>query len=665
MAEKVKAIKLVDGTVTNLVDKKTKLSVNYKPVTTYYDGSAMTNAKVDGDLYIKNGTTFYRKVIDKDGELFLEKDTMAQMRALTAFETLLLKAGVYKGVKLNGYYTKGDTPLPIEYILSTTINTDDGGSVIVINDIKLEHDFKGEVDVRYYGVINNGSNQTEVVEKILNYNAGKEIIFRDISVGVKNISLLDHTNIKGYNAEIKVYEGDGFIAESLNTVRVSGIRFTSVDQALGFRHLNIKDCFGVDVSKNTFDGGENGLRLVNCSNSRVYKNHGKQMRIWAIYVEGGTDLLVDSNICYGSITADGLKFGGSTSAEVPITKLTRATISNNICYGNFLDGIDCAGNQFDTVFLTGNQLSNNGQQGIEFKILSFHQGYAKNAVISNNICVNNGGVGISAGVENALSTTDLSICYNTLRGSGVLGTPQTYAITAQTRGNTNSRVLIYNNNIRDYYFGIRINNSSYIEIFRNNINCKRFGIYLRNGTSGDVISNINIYKNEIKTYDHSCISVGVVTDTSIIGTINSVVSRDNEVEMSSYLQKPIFYQTGAVVTHFNNQIGVYGGSLEAPSFPSNKGELVVATNPIDRGFRRWIAYVDNEINQRLYSPCDWITIPNATASVKGLVNQSAYSADTTTQASGANPTKAEFDALLAELRDLKSKMRTSGQAASS
>ena len=110
MAEKVKAIKLADGTVTNLVDKKTKLSVNYRPVTTYYDGSAMTNAKVDGDLYIKNGTTFYRKVIDKDGELFLEKDTMAQMRALTFFEILLLKAGVYKGVTLNGYYTEGDTP---------------------------------------------------------------------------------------------------------------------------------------------------------------------------------------------------------------------------------------------------------------------------------------------------------------------------------------------------------------------------------------------------------------------------------------------------------------------------------------------------------------------------------------------------------------------------
>lgn len=151
MAEKIKPIRLLDGTVTNLVDKKTKQSVNYKPVTTYYDGSAMTNAKVDGDLYIKNSGVFYRKVIDKDGELFLEKDTMAQMRALTSFEILLLKAGVYKGVKLNGYYVSGDTPIPIEYLLSNTNSLDNGGNVVLVGDIKLEHFFNGDVNIKYFG----------------------------------------------------------------------------------------------------------------------------------------------------------------------------------------------------------------------------------------------------------------------------------------------------------------------------------------------------------------------------------------------------------------------------------------------------------------------------------------------------------------------------------
>lgn len=50
----------------------------------------------------------------------------------------------------------------------------------------------------------------------------------------------------------------------------------------------------------------------------------------------------------------------------------------------------------------------------------------------------------------------------------------------------------------------------------------------------------------------------------------------------------------------------------------------------------------------------------ATPTVKGLVNQAVASADTAEQAAGATPTKAEFDALLSELRDLKTKARTAG-----
>ena len=53
MAEIIKVIELADGTLTNMVDKNSKLSVNYKPVTTWYDGSAMDVSKVDGDLYTK------------------------------------------------------------------------------------------------------------------------------------------------------------------------------------------------------------------------------------------------------------------------------------------------------------------------------------------------------------------------------------------------------------------------------------------------------------------------------------------------------------------------------------------------------------------------------------------------------------------------------------
>jgi hypothetical protein len=50
----------------------------------------------------------------------------------------------------------------------------------------------------------------------------------------------------------------------------------------------------------------------------------------------------------------------------------------------------------------------------------------------------------------------------------------------------------------------------------------------------------------------------------------------------------------------------------------------------------------------------------ATPSKKGVVNQVAVSTDTSLPASGATPSKTEFDTLLGELRDLKTKMRAAG-----
>ncbi len=50
----------------------------------------------------------------------------------------------------------------------------------------------------------------------------------------------------------------------------------------------------------------------------------------------------------------------------------------------------------------------------------------------------------------------------------------------------------------------------------------------------------------------------------------------------------------------------------------------------------------------------------ATTTSAGIVLQSTASPDTATYAAGATPTKAEFDALIDELRDLKAKLRTAG-----
>src|SRR5690606_37459438 len=106
------------------------------------------------------------------GELFLEKDTVSQMRDLSSTEILLLKMGYYKGVKLNGYYEKGDTPAPIEYYLSETAESDDGGSVFEVGGIKLEHKFTESLDLSYYGVKSNSlEDQTALIQKAIDKGA--------------------------------------------------------------------------------------------------------------------------------------------------------------------------------------------------------------------------------------------------------------------------------------------------------------------------------------------------------------------------------------------------------------------------------------------------------------------------------------------------------------
>ena len=85
------------------------------------------------------------------------KNTMAEMKNLSAAEITDLQNGVYKGVCLRGYYEKGDTPAPVIYYLSSTAGTDDAGSIIETGGIKLEHNFAHDLDVSYFGVKGDGT----------------------------------------------------------------------------------------------------------------------------------------------------------------------------------------------------------------------------------------------------------------------------------------------------------------------------------------------------------------------------------------------------------------------------------------------------------------------------------------------------------------------------
>ncbi|WP_313157620.1 hypothetical protein [Sphingobacterium multivorum] len=96
---------------------------------------------------------------------FLIKNTMQEMKALDSTEIAALESGTYTGVQLLGYHKKGDTPAPIIYYYVNPLTepdpgSDDGGSIIEVGSVKLEHRFSGMVSLKYFGIHDGSANDT-------------------------------------------------------------------------------------------------------------------------------------------------------------------------------------------------------------------------------------------------------------------------------------------------------------------------------------------------------------------------------------------------------------------------------------------------------------------------------------------------------------------------
>lgn len=109
---------------------------------------------------------------------FLIKNTMADMRALSAAEITALTSGTYSGVQLLGYYQTGDTPSPIiYYYFESDTTADNGGSIIELIQGRLKHQFaEAMLDVRYFGAKGDGiQDDTKYIQNAL--NTKKDIFF--------------------------------------------------------------------------------------------------------------------------------------------------------------------------------------------------------------------------------------------------------------------------------------------------------------------------------------------------------------------------------------------------------------------------------------------------------------------------------------------------------
>lgn len=154
--------------IVQLVDSNTYENINFKKETHWYDNTLMEDTKADGVIYRKKVNNYYRRIYSHGNE-YMEKDTMADMKNLTHTEILLLKMNFYKGVRLSGYYIKGDTPAPIEYYISDTTSPDDDGSLVTVGTIRLFHQFTKNVDVSYFGAKQDGTtNNTSIFQRAAN-----------------------------------------------------------------------------------------------------------------------------------------------------------------------------------------------------------------------------------------------------------------------------------------------------------------------------------------------------------------------------------------------------------------------------------------------------------------------------------------------------------------
>lgn len=238
MAQKARIEEYADGNVT-IYNLRNNMGVpvfglnemvSASRVTHYWDGTPMDDSKVDDQLYLKLRRLpdssdpsldkyigdYFEVNLPYDGDLFLEKDSMDDMRNISYPEMLLIQKGHYKGVRLNGYYSKGDTPMPIDYFVSDTTSDDDGGSVILVRGVKLVHDFKDTIDLSYFGASEFIEDNTPVINWVIDLAS---------SNGIKNVVNTQVLNCvvkegsERWNGCIELKSGVSFINDG--TIKIS------------------------------------------------------------------------------------------------------------------------------------------------------------------------------------------------------------------------------------------------------------------------------------------------------------------------------------------------------------------------------------------------------------------------------------------------------------
>lgn len=321
---------------------------------------------------------------------FLVKNTMADMRGLSVSEIASLQCTnpIYAGVELLGYYEKGDTPAPIKYYVDE-INSrpDDGGNIIIVNGMRLMHDFNAELDIRYFGAKSDNVNNYLFIQNALNYLAftGKcrlslpsNQIFKISSKLVISSSL----EIQGNNATIKsntiTTDLIEFISDHnrINGLNVEG-RYINQTGDLVFRQSNfnhITNCIfrsqsnaGLLFEKSTgnfvhncrFEDKSFGILLRDSFGNTITSNYFTRGSRRGKLNEAGYEVVP---------LGDGIKMSTGLTTFGNINGGVKSIISNNVFNNVWRDAVDLFTDGEDIVF-SNNMIIKPESLGMDIKTI--------------------------------------------------------------------------------------------------------------------------------------------------------------------------------------------------------------------------------------------------------------------------------------------------------
>ena len=670
--------------LSNILDKDTGKLIEFKEVSEYYDGTPMSDDKLDVEryLYIKNNGKYYLRVLDNPDK-FLEKDTMLDMRNISNTEILLLKMGYYKGVKLNGYYVKGDTPAPIEYYLSDMEDEDDGGSVIDVSSIKLEHKFDGFINCKYFGCVLDGITDNLIqFQECLNKSgviyipSGKlavsdtlnvlsdtrvlgddkytsTLMWKDNSVspghtsdenflltvrGQNNI-VFENINLdaNGFNQDDIFRNSILELRDSSSNIRINNVFFRNAFDTLAYGGFGLVSWYGgannVTISEVYFDKiGQSDLGIFEGENWQVNGLYSTNNTYMSINIETSNLSKYLRNINITNVVVSDCKrsiislihnaVSVGIMENINITNIIGTRISNN---DNQVGCIRFRGGK--SINISNVTLNDSGGTGIRMTVDSNQSVENVNIsnVVINNITSSLVGYGISVEGTSAYPCKNITFDNIKIVGSVSAGFNATYLNNSTIKDVTVQSPKL---TVR----GFEIKNSKFLNMLGcRTINTSSTALGL---TDCDTVnlSNTNIL---------DAVGVGIY----VSGTTTNLICNSNSVSDS---RTPKLITTGIRLET----------SITKPRISLFGNNFYGILNPVDGNM---ISIASNIVQDNIIQMGNSSTTPfrSSTTYVKGIVNQSTASADSAS-APSTNYTQSEVQAILTELRDLKTKLRTAG-----